>query len=460
MSKNRAVLTTILSLGLVLVLTLLGLLNSSISIFENNEPLDLRGFNSITYLDSDLNPLHDYGDDNFITSNFVAIELDQLPPVSLENISVDIEFAVTSGVDAIEIYADSEKKVLVYSRFLEKLELNSFSEEGFRIWQSEDKFQSLGGIVNDPNIDDKEFLLVNTDINLNVTPSDYIGMLDSKMQHYVPIRRSFMASFYGGGDIPVEFSINKRDLNLYTGADPLEVSILDSTFQEISSYTFEGDGITSRSSFSQQVSTYEISEQLEEGTYYILFEQDDSIVESIDTNVSKFVFLDTLFLANNEEYTNNARTVSLVTDANNLYITPIHSFAKQEVLFGESAFSISNVNTEDEINSEIDGLKQFVSPIGDIVVKSSNAFATHESFYFNPRAVQKYRLNSDIDTSGFDYVVAEYEPVRNNGSYYTKEFSVDLTKEILQSDVLLIIKTSKASVDDGVIIKDINISYD
>lgn len=369
------------------------------------------------------------------------------------------------GIQEIEIYNNqlNEKgefnKYIIYNDFIENITWESVKDNDVTIWYRNKPEQ--GDLFKKNLLQASEYAVTFiADFTPQVTFADYTPDT-SKKEIYVPIRGDFQMYAYVGKNEEFYLKINKRDLNIYNGEDVLRVKIINNRKETVKEFIIADDGLTGTATLSAVLQTLEIREQLPEGIYQIDIDQADSIVESMETTLSRFVFGNSLFTANNSLYTTNVKQTVLYTASPEIKASLIHNLKEQYLVFNGGRVNLSQGSNPHSLKNpkatqDAFVFSEVIIPNGDIVLESSGYFSTSPKYYFNPepiRVVPFESVKSDIKPN---YVIARYNKLESLSST-KKKFSIDLPVFELTNEFQIIVNLKRQNKDSGVIIEDLTI---
>jgi hypothetical protein len=464
-SKLIYIFATIITVAILIVIFLTSSVIKTFSVFNINPDKSNISISSnldSIHLDNNIDTKN-IQSDSFINSNFAFIDLPANPLSSLNRLNIDAEFAITSGVSQVKVYIDHplSNNELIYSRFLENLDWPlSHDPQGISFWQKNKEYSKLEDIfISDSNIQ-KQALQINTQIVPDVRLKNYQSSASIK-SIFFPVRGDFNSAFYLGKNENLYLKLYKRDLNLYEGEDKVSVKLLNYKKEPVKEYTIDDDGVTFQNPIADSFKELTINEKdLSEGMYFLQVSQDDSIIEKFDTNLTKFVFMDNLFIANNPSYTPNAESLTFSASASTISASPVHDFAFQDLEYNNSKIALNAVNVPVIIKAEnANNLTEFKSNLGDIFLRADGYFAFDDSYLFNPKPVITTNYDGVSLENNFDIILARYTLLQKENGYYKKNFSIEIPNDLIGKSIRLVIETTKSSKKEGVILKKIDFKY-
>lgn len=159
------------------------------------------------------------------------------------------------------------------------------------------------------------------------------------------------------------------------------------------------------------------------GSYRIEFKTDAEVeTESIETKQS------VLSVLNNLQLSDFSRTnFSIFTDATNVSFQTINPKNIQQVRVNEQAIDLNETYKQFplQIQDQTRSVKEIKLEKDDVLVAGDGVFALRPSEVINPFPRQ-FTNTIDLESSGLEYIVANYQPVgRNNRGQRKVSFNLD-----------------------------------
>jgi len=267
---------------------------------------------------------------------------------------------------------------------------------------------------------------------------------------------------------PFKMTVTKQDLNWYEGPDPVTISIYkanDLVYQDI----IPDDGIINTSQKSLPPQQFVINSPgpglPESGVYKVVLDAtDDTIINSITTNLHKIVFAGSLFLAgNHNSYGTIASTSAstLYTNALSLSAETYHNSGKQIIQVDNQQINLYMLQTPVTVTPQNDISKIFV-PFNDVTL---DAFQGYFSFspdqFFLPTKYHLMQIITSDDAKLADYILADYYPPQKENGWEVNEQTYDLSTAYVKNNKLSWVIQAPHLKENGhsILIKDIQITF-
>lgn len=235
------------------------------------------------------------------------------------------------------------------------------------------------------------------------------------------LRGSHKIMTYVGKGEKLSYAFTLQDINRRAGADSFTVSVSDVN-KPIFSKKIVSVGIDQAIEVPSKEQTMLLEKaDLPEGVYTLHIQtNEDVIIKRIETAQRYIMFAGSLYLAENREYQsvlnkNTYASTTVYTDGTTLSAVTAHTGGLQTLTVGSSYLVVSKIQ-------DIQQTKLF-SPITTIValkndVKLSGdgyfAFSREQMFALPP---QYNTFSSDVDISGYDYIIASYPEPQKKGDW-------------------------------------------
>ncbi len=243
---------------------------------------------------------------------------------------------------------------------------------------------------------------------------------------------------YTSGNLNLE--VKKQDINWYDNSDELSISLYDLNDELIANTTIEDDGIdiVSREIPEMQSGSLEVN-NLEQGTYKLVFSDFDGLIREIKINTNKIVS-EELYLADNTIFLNltykKAKLYAETSRPIQLAFRTWHDVAFQDIQINEDIVKLNQrVNaTYANLSS---GEHNIIVNENDIIISSPSYLSFSKENYFKPF---KQTIVGIRDwgwmMKNVDYIVTDYEqPERDKG---TDKWIITETQFNINEDELVI----------------------
>jgi hypothetical protein len=227
---------------------------------------------------------------------------------------------------------------------------------------------------------------------------------------------------------PLNFQLSYMDMNRAEGADPVRVLIYNEQGTIVEDVRIEDDGNTSSDAGATALKNVSIVvDGLPEGVYKMDWNiSRDIFVRTVRTTQQYLVFMNTLFIADEVGYREEAQGGVFWSDAQNYAFQTRHAEGVQTVnVQGEEVF-IEEPYQRYQHYSDTTGVRQVVLPYGDLEIQLDGYSALKKEMYFRPDPV-RLTDQTDIDALGIDYVLTTYHAPKQEGDWLkqTVQFDVD-----------------------------------
>jgi len=224
----------------------------------------------------------------------------------------------------------------------------------------------------------------------------------------------------------LSFSFSYMDMNREEGSDPLQILVFNSLGQVVAEARQGDDGVSDATAFPSSLQTIMIeAADLPEDVYKIeLNVGRDIFFRSVTTPQQKWVFVRSLFLADEVGYRETALGVQLITNGKQFSFETRHAEGVQEIQVGGQTVSITT--PFETVTQKIvqPGLVVLSVPLGDMDIQSDGYIAMSAQTFFQPDPVP-LTAQIDLETSGVDYVLAEYVSPRQEGNWWVAKVTFD-----------------------------------
>ncbi|NQV12655.1 hypothetical protein HQ524_04810 [Candidatus Uhrbacteria bacterium] len=140
----------------------------------------------------------------------------------------------------------------------------------------------------------------------------------------------------------------------------------------------------------------------------------------VNTNVPKMTYSSNVHIGDEVGYLDDARPVTLYTDAQHLTLFTRHAEGVQTVKVGNKEVEIAIPHERYNIENDSVGITKIVIPRGDLLVVTDGRIAFSKDAFFNPFPV-KLDDRTNLDKLGVNYVVAEYKPTTSDRRWEVAE---------------------------------------
>lgn len=270
----------------------------------------------------------------------------------------------------------------------------------------------------------EEIALYNYDFKADFVLADYqAGSKSAKEASVsalpVPLRGDYQFYTYIKGE-DLGFTFDFIDINKNKDRDPIDLNLYYGD-QIIDTRQLEDDGIANDMGKESKIRQIKLKTSgLPEGVYKIeLRANDDIITNKIATKQSKLAFINKIRLADGK-----ARNISLFTDSSGISAETTNPGKLQKIAVGTKILDVNQTYKMFNLTADA-GVKEIKLEKDDVILAGSGVFSFNKTALINP-AIKK--VDSKLDVSKINYVLAQYEPPREESGWKIAEAEIDLTK--------------------------------
>ena len=209
----------------------------------------------------------------------------------------------------------------------------------------------------------------------------------------------------------LNFSFAYSDMNRDEGPDPVVISVFDEQNNPVAEVRAEDDGNSSTNAFPSKIQTLNLSvPSLPEGVYKIDVRVDrDIFTRSITTTQQKVIFLNTIYLGDEDGYHQTFSPVKLFTEAKRFSAQTRHATGIQTVKIGSQSLVVTTPFQLVTLAVTDPGLVPVTVSKGDLEIITDAPIAFSSAQYFRPDPV-RLLPHTNLDRLGVNYVIAHYTP--------------------------------------------------
>jgi|GEM_PF-2371595 len=341
---------------------------------------------------------------------------------------------------------------------------------GPTLFEKGNKYTTINNFLQNPP---KDALIGTYNYDTDIANTDYThlsGYSPSKTQTVIstPLRGRVVMYTYLQHE-PFILHIQKQDLNWYEDPDVVTVKVYKGT-EMVYQTTIDDDGITDASK--RVLSPQEVTIKNpgpgfpEDGVYKVVIDASgDTVIRQISTNLHKIVFQGSIFPAENSlSYSTMFASTSATTVFTNallLSATTVHKSGEQNISVGNQTLSLNTVNIPESITPK-DVLTRIVIPKNDVILSGLQGyFAFSPDQFFLPTPYHIIPISGSDDLSLVDYVLTDYIPPKNIGSWQVATRSFDLSTAVMHKGTLSwVLDAPKLQDNNGqIIIRSIAITF-
>lgn len=304
------------------------------------------------------------------------------------------------------------------------------SEDGLLLLQRKPQYSSVQEfLLNPPSRD--QIATYHADLSAPFRLSDYVA---SKTQQTIPVslRGSFILKTYAKNE-PLQFEFSYMDMNRDNGADPVSLLVTNEQGEPIAHAEAPDDGVVNTGKASMLKTVAVQTGPVSEGVYKLEFQTNrDIFVRSIQTFQQKIVFLNGVYLADEDGYKNAFTPVTFWTEAKQLSMQTRHAQSVQTVTLGTNFLSLSAPYQLMTTVISDPGLVPVKIEKGDVEVVTDAPIAFSQAQYFRPDPV-RLLPHTDLDQLGVNYVLAHYTPPTEQDGWSRATVHLDTSSILLQN---------------------------
>ncbi|MBI5794317.1 hypothetical protein HZA87_04545 [Candidatus Uhrbacteria bacterium] len=358
------------------------------------------------------------------------------PHRDFERIVLDVWFQ-NDSVPIVELGAlsavnpESYTLLPLHNRLIDESTWDRLDEDGVVLLQREKTYGSLAEFFADPPSRDSVATYRTTfDVPYRLAgyhPTSATVAIDVSLRG----RHEFKTYIK---DETLHFTFNYMDMNRDDGADVVRATVFNEALQPVAEARADDDNDTSDDAVATGMKSLDLEAfGLPEGVYKVVVDTTrDIFFRRIETSQQKIVFSGSVFVGDEIGYHARAQGAVLYTPSNRLRLQTRHGEGVQTVTSGSTALAIMEPYEWYVLALTGEDLKQVEVPIGDVEIVTDGKIAFSPSQYFNPDPVTLTAF-TDLDGSGVDYVLAQYQSPRKEGEWLVAQVAFD-TKGIWTQD--------------------------
>ncbi|MBU1499882.1 hypothetical protein KKE48_03375, partial [Patescibacteria group bacterium] len=374
-----------------------------------------------------------------IRQNIVSFNL-KLITKPIEGVWVNLKFKGNPKEIKIGVRGSEKEKYQyqpLYNQILNSLSWNQTTNGEITFWQREKKYQDLSGLVSQPPISD------DTKVASYFFNQSDIAMKESgpSSQSNLKIEKTLRGThtlLIKVDKKPLLLTVVKQDANGYKGEDKLSIQIYNNLQNKITEQLIPDDGVTDAGGLAMTPQKSEIKiDDIKPGIYKIVLqditENADVRIKSIETNQSSLVFQTPFFVV-------DEKPTALWTNSKKITMSTPHPGGMQTVkLDGKYDLKVEKEGKEfsfDLASDNTSALHKLEIPKNDLIITGDGYFAFSQESFFNPEPIKTVDLSKVTDIEKIDYIIANYQPAKKDGEWYTAQAYFDSKDIIINGDNL------------------------
>lgn len=366
----------------------------------------------------------------------------------IEGVWVNLKFKGNPKDIKIGVRGSEKEKyqyLPLYNQILNSLTWGQTIEGKTTFWQREKKYQDLSGLVSKPpvsnNIIVASYFFDPLDIIMKESNSSSKSNL--KIEKTLRGSHTLLVKVNKG---PFLLTVIKQDINIYEGEDVLSVQIYNGQ-NKIAEQLIPDDGVTDAGRLAMTPQKIEIKiDDIKPGIYKIVLkdvtENSDILIKSIETNQPLLVF--------NRVFIVDAKPMTLWTNSKKIEMSTAHTGSIQTIkLDGKYDLKVEkegkkfafDLNSPDsKIATSSSGSAQILHkleiPKNDLNIGGDGYFAFSQESFFDPEPIKTVDLSTVTDINKIDFIIANYQPVKKDGEWYTAQAYFDPFGITIDDDIL------------------------
>jgi len=351
--------------------------------------------------------------------------LDLTPPGAYERVTVSVAYE-NRGQPILEIGALANRldgqydMVPVESALLDSLPWSRVSSGDLVLLQRRKQYASVDEFLSDPP-EMARVASYRAGVDWPYVPESWVAREDMTVRE-ISLRGRHRILTYSGGE-PLAFSFVIQDMNRQAGADPVTVSVYKGGEDKdaLARTVLEDDGDTTDDQASSGLRTVSVSvPDAAPGLYRIEFTASgDVFIRKTMFKQAKAVFLGSLYLGDHVGFSDRTDPATVIVSGSSLEARTAHADGLQRLTIGDSTLElvepgIKNYAWLDPLRTTL----SVVSPKRDVILETDGVFALdpEDFFYPLPAEIDWHTTAEDLDRTGIDFVLADYEAPESDGA--------------------------------------------
>lgn len=335
------------------------------------------------------------------------------------------------------------------NKILNFLNWNVVGGDNLTLFQRERVFKDVQEFIATPPKDAviASYFLDEDQLKLNpVVPKDYMkderGLLIDQALRGPHILYTYIKNE------PLDFIIEKQDLNRKQGADPLRVSVYRGDTLVLSR-TIVDDGTVTDSGQMVNPQALSLQAQLREGTYTIKLScSKDVIIKQIYTKQHLLVFKNKLFLAGNEgtQKATKIEPIAVFTDSRTVRVEAFDKDGLQELLIDDQRLLVSEPGYRYRVVLQ-PGIKKIELQRGGVIIRGPGFFSFSRESFFEPVFPRIIEFDEEESLDYVDYIITSYQLPSEDDGWLINQQTFDLSRAYIEKDGVLRFKLSSPGLN-------------
>lgn len=376
-----------------------------------------------------------------VRQNAVTFNL-KLITKPIEGVWVNLKFKGNPKEVKIGVRGSEKEKyqyLPLYNQILNSLFWDQTTSGGTTFWQREKKYQDIAGLVSKPPISDE----IKTASYFFDQSEMAIKENDSSSQSNLIIEKTLRGThtlMIRVEKMPFILNIEKQDDNAYVGTDELLIQVFKNN-KKIVEKKITDDGVTEINGLRMAPQSEKINiDNLPFGVYKVVLSDlsngADVRIKKIKTNQSALVFASHLFLYDYQPtnlWTNSMVINMPIVNKDNIQIAKLDDETNLDISKPGRVYEFDLRSLETKKNQEVHKISLEKNPL---IIDGDGYFSFSKDSFFNPEPIKTVDLSTVSDISKIDYIIADYQPVKKDGEWYTAQAYFDPKDIVIDGDKL------------------------
>ena len=317
-----------------------------------------------------------------------------------------VELGALAAKDPERYVLQPLQNLLIDESKWQRIEGIGQNEQGLVLLQRTPKFKTVEDFLkNPPPLN--EIATYNTSVDSPFRLANYVASANTQSIN-TSFRGALQLKTYVKNE-SLHFTFAYMDMNRDAGADPIVISVFDENGNGVGEVRTDDDGNVSTNAFPSAMKTITIDiPNLPEGVYKLDVNADrDIFVRTISTTQQKLIFLNDVYLGDEDGYKQTFSPVTFFTEAKRLSFQTRHATGVQQIHVGSQTVSIDQpykLVTTDLVDA---GLVASTIKKGDVEIVTDAPITFSQAQYFRPDPV-RLLPHTDLDKLGINYLLAKY----------------------------------------------------
>ncbi|MFH1047657.1 MAG: hypothetical protein V1738_05110 [Patescibacteria group bacterium] len=364
------------------------------------------------------------------------IYFDLEPPSEFESVTVVARY-LNRGQSVVELGALANRLDGQFNlqpaenRLIDSLSWQRTTSGRLTLLQRQPTYKSVDDFLANPP-EPSQVAVYRSTLNWPYQAPNYQASEEIKTR-VVSLRGHHRLLTYTGGE-PLSFNFKVQDMNRQKGADPVTVSVYREGEPAVVARTvLEDDGNALDDQKSSGLRAVSLTlDQPQSGLYRVEFTaSSDVFIREMATRQAKFVFLSRLYLGDHVGYSPETKPATVFVGGRTIVARTAHEEALQKLRVDTWEIDVREIHAR-YFSWLAKGGGPFAveSPKRDLLIETDGVIALEADDYFNPLPIQLewYLTKDDLENSGVDFIVTEYESPATEGDLTVAEATFDVSQ--------------------------------